>query len=90
MERSESNGTAAWKGHTRTEMECVLGDMPSCGDRNEAEIKHAGREQLAGKENYRTKPRGQSRQIQPEKRRREIIIAQSLSSKEPSMSQELC
>lgn len=66
MERSEGNGTVTWKGYMRTEMECVLGDMPSCGDRNEAEIKLAGREQLAGRENYRTKHRGQSRQIRPE------------------------
>ena len=46
--------------------------MPSCGDRNEAEMKHAGREVSAGKENYRSKQRGQARQIQQEERGSEL------------------
>lgn len=64
----------------RTEMECGLGDMPSCGDRNEAAIKQAARKQLAGKENYRTEQRGQPRQIQQEERGRGHTIIQSLPS----------
>lgn len=34
-------------------MECMTRDRPRSGERIEAEIKRAGREQLAGQENYR-------------------------------------
>ena len=49
-------------------MECMIGGRPRSGERIEAEIKHAGREQLAGKENYRDQlqsdtARGKERRI---------------------------
>lgn len=37
----------------------MIGGRPSSGEKIEVEIKRAGREQLAGKENYWTKHRGQ-------------------------------
>lgn len=40
---------------TKAEMERAPGDALSCGKRDETEIKHADREQLAGKESYRIK-----------------------------------
>lgn len=52
-----------WKVHTRAEMARALGDMPSCGKRNEAEIKGAGREKLVGKENDRTKQRDKTQRF---------------------------
>ena len=49
-------------------MDCMTGGRPRSGERIEAEIKHAGREQLAGKENYRDQlqsdsARGKERRI---------------------------
>ena len=56
-------------------MQYMTGGMPRSGERIETEIKHARREQLAGKENYRDQLQSDSARGK-EKR---IVVRQPLS-----------
>lgn len=58
-------------------MECLTGGRPRSGEGIEAEIKHASREQLAGKENYRDQLQSDS----ATGKERRIVVRQPLSFK---------